>query len=121
MRTAVLTALALVAFASNSLLCRMALGHGDDRRGVVLDDSAARRRLSAWGSSRRRHGAASAWRQGSWLSAAILFVYAIPFSYAYGLLTAGTGALILFGTVQVTMIGARSSKASGLASGNGLG
>ena len=46
-----------------------------------------------------------AWRQGSWLSAAILFVYAIPFSYAYGLLTAGTGALILFGTVQVTMIG----------------
>jgi drug/metabolite transporter (DMT)-like permease len=39
------------------------------------------------------------------LSAVILFVYAIPFSYAYGLLTAGTGALILFGTVQVTMIG----------------
>jgi drug/metabolite transporter (DMT)-like permease len=47
----------------------------------------------------------SVWTQGSWLSAVILFVYAIPFSYAYGLLTAGTGALILFGTVQVTMIG----------------
>jgi drug/metabolite transporter (DMT)-like permease len=45
------------------------------------------------------------WTHGSWLSALILFVYAIPFSYAYGLLTAGTGALILFGTVQVTMIG----------------
>jgi drug/metabolite transporter (DMT)-like permease len=44
------------------------------------------------------------WDQGSWTSAAILFVYAIPFSYAYGLLTAGTGALILFGTVQVTMM-----------------
>ena len=42
--------------------------------------------------------------QGSWTSAAVLFVYAIPFSYAYGLLTAGTGALILFGTVQVTMM-----------------
>ncbi len=59
----------------------------------------------AWGSSRRRHGAVMRGAQGSWLSAAILFVYAIPFSYAYGLLTAGTGALILFGTVQVTMIG----------------
>ena len=47
----------------------------------------------------------SVWTHGSWLSAAILFVYAIPFAYAYGLLTAGTGALILFGTVQVTMIG----------------
>jgi drug/metabolite transporter (DMT)-like permease len=47
----------------------------------------------------------SVWTHGSWLSAVILFVYAIPFSYAYGLLTAGTGALILFGTVQVTMIG----------------
>jgi drug/metabolite transporter (DMT)-like permease len=44
------------------------------------------------------------WDQGSWTSAAILFIYAIPFSYAYGLLTAGTGALILFGTVQVTMM-----------------
>jgi drug/metabolite transporter (DMT)-like permease len=42
--------------------------------------------------------------QGSWTSAAILFVYAVPFSYAYGLLTAGTGALILFGTVQVSML-----------------
>jgi drug/metabolite transporter (DMT)-like permease len=42
--------------------------------------------------------------QGSWLSATILFFYAIPFSYAYGLLTAGTGALILFGSVQVTMM-----------------
>jgi drug/metabolite transporter (DMT)-like permease len=46
----------------------------------------------------------SPWLQGSWTSAALLFVYAIPFSYAYGLLTAGTGALILFGTVQVTMM-----------------
>jgi drug/metabolite transporter (DMT)-like permease len=42
--------------------------------------------------------------QGSWMSAAVLFLYAIPFSYAYGLLTAGTGALILFGTVQVSIM-----------------
>jgi drug/metabolite transporter (DMT)-like permease len=41
---------------------------------------------------------------GSWMSAALLFLYAVPFSYAYGLLTAGTGALILFCVVQVTMM-----------------
>ena len=45
------------------------------------------------------------------LSAAVLFVYAIPFSYAYGLLTTGTGALILFGAAQVTMM--RAALASG--------
>jgi drug/metabolite transporter (DMT)-like permease len=42
--------------------------------------------------------------QGSWMSAVVLFVYVIPFSYAYGWLTTGTGALILFGSVQVTMM-----------------
>jgi drug/metabolite transporter (DMT)-like permease len=42
--------------------------------------------------------------EGSWMSAVFLFLYAVSFSYAYGLLTAGTGALILFGTVQVTMM-----------------
>ena len=41
---------------------------------------------------------------GSWVSAAVLFVYAIPFSFAYTSLTAGTGALILFGFVQLTMM-----------------
>ena len=39
---------------------------------------------------------------GSWLSAAILFIYTVPFSYAYLSLTAGTGALILVGSVQTT-------------------
>ena len=42
------------------------------------------------------------------MSAVVLFLYAIPFSYAYGLLTAGTGALILFGTVQVIDDGDRA-------------
>ena len=44
-------------------------------------------------------------RQGSWRSAAWLTTYAVAFSYAYLSLGAGTGALILFGTVQLTMIG----------------
>ena len=43
---------------------------------------------------------------GSWVPAVLLFTYAIPFSFAYMSLSAGTGALILFGAVQVTMIAA---------------
>jgi len=42
--------------------------------------------------------------EGSWTSALILFLYAIPFSFAYLRLTTGTGALILFGSVQITMM-----------------
>jgi len=45
-------------------------------------------------------------RGGSWLSAAVLFVYAFPFAFAYSLLTTGTGALVLFGATQITMIAA---------------
>jgi drug/metabolite transporter (DMT)-like permease len=41
-----------------------------------------------------------------WLSASFLFLYAAPFSFAYVTLPAGTGALVLFGAVQLTMIGA---------------
>src|SRR5262245_5318591 len=41
---------------------------------------------------------------GSWPSAVVLFFYVIPFSFAYATLTAGTGALIVFGAVQVTMM-----------------
>lgn len=42
--------------------------------------------------------------KGSWLSAGMLFLYAVPFSFAYILLSTGTGALILFGSVQLTMM-----------------
>jgi drug/metabolite transporter (DMT)-like permease len=101
--TGVLTAAALVAFASNSLLCRMALGP------AVID-------AASFSTIRILAGAcclvlitaltrpAPPRLQGSWMSAVALFVYAVPFSYAYGLLPTGTGALILFGTVQVTMM-----------------
>ncbi len=44
--------------------------------------------------------------RGSWVSAFFLFTYAVCFSFAYLGLTTGTGALILFGSVQITMIGA---------------
>ena len=45
------------------------------------------------------------WGQGNWRSALALFIYAVAFSYAYVSLSAATAALLLFGAVQVTMIG----------------
>jgi drug/metabolite transporter (DMT)-like permease len=102
-RTGVLTGAALVAFASNSLLCRMALGPA-----AIDAASFSTIRILAGAcclvmiASLTRPGTPRL--QGSWMSAVVLFVYAIPFSYAYGLLTTGTGALILFGAVQVTMM-----------------
>lgn len=97
------TAGALSAFAGNSLLTRLALG-----RGTIDATTFAMVRLAAGGaallfvSAARRGGAFRLC--GSWLSAAVLFLYAAPFSYAYVTLTAGTGALILIGSVQVTMM-----------------
>ncbi|HEU4689097.1 MAG TPA: DMT family transporter [Vicinamibacterales bacterium] len=103
MRTGALTAAALVAFASNSLLCRMALSPPTiDAASFATIRFAAGACCLAIITAMTRAGTPRL--QGSWRSAIVLFVYAIPFSYAYGLLTTGTGALILFGTVQVTMM-----------------
>lgn len=103
-RTVVYTSLALVAFASNSLLCRLALG-GETIDAVtfstirLISGAVALWLIAAWSP---RDEAQSAF--GSWPSAAALFVYAVPFSLAYVSLTAGTGALLLFGSVQLTML-----------------
>jgi len=104
-----LTALAMVAFAGNSLLCRAALRD----TGVDAATFTTLRILSgavalwaivrARGGARPRRGAADP--AGSWPSAAALFTYAAAFSFAYLELTAATGALLLFGAVQATMIG----------------
>ena len=103
-RTVTLTVLAMLAFAGNSLLCRAALQHtGMDAAtftSVRLATGAATLAvLVAW----RKSG--PAWRAGNWPSAAALCVYAAGFSFAYVSLTAATGALLLFGAVQATMIG----------------
>ena len=102
MRIVLATAAALVAFAANSLLCRAALGGGRadaaSFTGLRLASGAAVLILLSRGTG----GA----RGGSWPSAAALFVYAAAFSFAYFFLSAGVGALLLFGAVQVTMIGA---------------
>lgn len=97
------TAAALCAFAGNSLLTRLALGRTTID---VVTFSAVRLAAGAsmlllvTGVRRRRTVQIS----GSWLSAAVLFLYAVPFTYAYVHLTAGTGALMLTGSVQVTMM-----------------
>jgi drug/metabolite transporter (DMT)-like permease len=102
-RTAVLTAAALVAFAGNSILCRMALGQAaiDPASYSTIRVIAGACTLVAITTGIGRGGQRL---QGSWTSAFILFVYAVPFSFAYVRLTTGTGALVLFGSVQVTML-----------------
>ncbi|MDH4275049.1 MAG: DMT family transporter [Gammaproteobacteria bacterium] len=98
-----LTVLAMIAFAGNSILCRIALKH------TAID-------AASFTSIRLMSGALVLWAitmlfgrerigRGNWISAFALFVYAAGFSFSYISLTAATGALLLFGTVQVAMIG----------------
>jgi len=98
------TALAMMAFASNSLLNRLALGRGTidavSYTTIRLVTGAAMLAMIAL--IQRNDGQSKI--RGSGLSAALLFLYAICFSFAYLSLSAGTGALILFSSVQVTMI-----------------
>ena len=96
--------LALVAFAGNSILCRFALDEGSIDAAsftslrlisgaLVL---ALILKLSSPKTPIKGHG--------SWASATALFFYAASFSFAYNSLQTGTGALLLFGAVQLTMI-----------------
>ncbi|MDA3877311.1 MAG: DMT family transporter [Halothiobacillus sp.] len=102
-RIIVLTSLAMMAFAGNSLLCRAALaqGHIDEASFTAL--RLASGALMLWFLVRLRRGPHTG--GGNWLSAGALFAYASGFSFAYMSLPAATGALLLFGAVQVTMIG----------------
>ncbi|MGE9763207.1 DMT family transporter [Pseudomonas sp. PDM20] len=101
-RTLSLTGLAMIAFAGNSILCRLALKATSidavSFTGIRIFSGALMLALLL----KLRHRAAS--DGGNWRAAAALFVYAAAFSYAYVQLDAGTGALLLFGAVQVTMI-----------------
>jgi drug/metabolite transporter (DMT)-like permease len=98
-----LTAAALVAFASNSILCRLALSRAeiDPATFTTIRFVSGAAVLGALVAFRTRGGGKPA---GSWASAIALAVYAVAFSYAYVTLEAGIGALLLFGTVQATMI-----------------
>ena len=104
-RTVGLTALAMLAFASNSLLCRAALAAPeiDPASFATLRTLTGALVLVALTLLRAR--AAVPLRTGDWTAASALAIYMAGFAYAYISLDAGTGALILFGAVQVTMIG----------------
>jgi drug/metabolite transporter (DMT)-like permease len=96
-----LTVAAMVAFAANSLLCRFALKHTAIDAATFTSIRVVSGALVLWVLSRWRRDRLA----GDWKSAAALFVYAIAFSYAYIGLSAAMGALLLFGAVQITMIG----------------
>jgi drug/metabolite transporter (DMT)-like permease len=104
-RTAGLTAAAMLAFAANSLLCRAALGGGHaDAASFTLVRLVGG--ALALGLLARARATPPPPARFAWGSAAALFAYAIGFSLAYRRISAGTGALLLFAAVQLTMIGA---------------
>jgi drug/metabolite transporter (DMT)-like permease len=102
--TASLTVLALIAFAANSVLCRLALGESAIDPASYTAIRLVTGAVTLWiiAGLHRTHSFGES--GGSWISAAMLFLYAVTFSFAYTSLSAGTGALILFAAVQITMI-----------------
>ena len=102
-RTLVLTSLAMLAFAGNSLLCRFALKHTAIDPASFTTIRLFSGAVTLWLVARARRGTPAG--GGNWLSALALFAYAAGFSFAYVSLPAATGALLLFGAVQATMIG----------------
>ena len=102
---AVQTGAAMLAFAANSLLCRLALGQRliDPASFATIRVATAAAALVLIVAPRWRRGER---QPGDWRAAAALFAYMISFSFAYQSVSAGTGALILFGGAQLTMIGA---------------
>lgn len=111
LQTSALTAVAMLAFAANSLLCRLALLHGEidaaSFAGIRLVSGAIVLALIV-----RLRTQTHTPTRVDWLAAVMLFVYVAFFSFAYLTLSAGTGALILFGAVQLTMfsVGLRSGE-----------
>jgi drug/metabolite transporter (DMT)-like permease len=103
LRTPLFTLFAMLAFASNSLLCRVALTETSIDAASFTSLRLASGALILLVILRLRGVGAT--RGGSWPMAAMLSAYAVFFSFAYRDLTAATGALLLFGGVQLTMMG----------------
>lgn len=102
-KTIVWTVLAMIAFAANSLLARTALAEASiDAAGFTTLRLAAGA-LAMWAIVAFRYKMPLP-KQGDWLSAAVLCVFAAAFSLAYVELSVATGSLILFGMVQLTML-----------------
>ena len=100
-RLFILTLVAMIAFAANSLLCRAALKQTSIDAASFTFIRIFSGAAALWLINMR----SAAWKEaGNWPSALALFAYAAAFSFAYNSLSAGTGALLLFGAVQATMI-----------------
>ncbi|MFI5029312.1 MAG: DMT family transporter [Reyranellales bacterium] len=101
-RLVLITTLAMLAFAANSLLCRVALRDttidAASFTAIRLASGAAMLALIVRGRGGRPMEA------GSWAAAVCLFGYAAFFSFAYTQLSAATGAILLFGAVQTSML-----------------
>lgn len=112
-RIILLTVIAMIAFASNSLLCRVALKHTAIDPASFTTVRLVSGALALWLIVRLRASASASPSpspsaqagRGNWLSALALYAYAAGFSFAYVNLAAASGALLLFGAVQATMIG----------------
>lgn len=104
-RTFILTTLALIAFAANSVLNRLALSEGSiDAPSftiIRLLSGAIVLFIILLIKNQQKPSSAS---KGSWASSLMLFTYAITFSLAYITLDTATGALILFTAVQLSML-----------------
>jgi drug/metabolite transporter (DMT)-like permease len=101
-RVLLLTTLAMASFAANSLLCRAALRDTTIDAVTFTTVRLIAGALTLWLIVALRSGKPGV--AGSWYSALALFAYAIAFSWAYRSLSAAAGALLLFGSVQATMI-----------------
>jgi drug/metabolite transporter (DMT)-like permease len=102
LRIILITVLALLAFAANSLITRFALQETsiDEASFIMLRVVSGALFLWLYLSFKKNH---KAYKAGTWLAAFSLFIYAVSFTYGYALIAAGTGALLLFGAVQITM------------------
>jgi len=105
-RILILTLLAMIAFASNSLLCRAALKQTSIDAGSFTFVRIFSGAVALWLFIKVRPTTKPTYPRigGNWISALALFLYAAAFSFAYVDIAAGTGALLLFGSVQATMI-----------------
>jgi len=102
-----LAGLALLCFAANSVLARLALRTGDIDPASFTAIRLGSGALALWLLLQlsRADAPTAARRSEQWTAALLLFLYAAPFSFAYLWLPTGTGALVLFGAVQLTMMG----------------
>jgi drug/metabolite transporter (DMT)-like permease len=102
LRIILITFLSLLAFAANSLITRFALEETSIDEASFILLRLVSGALFLWLYLLFKNNS-KAYKAGTWLAALALFIYAVSFTYGYGLIAAGTGALLLFGSVQITM------------------